>query len=223
MKRSEINAHIKDAERFFADMGFRLPPWAFWGPGKWKGLKDTEVARNKLGWDITDYATGDFEKTGLILFTIRNGNLATGDPKTYAEKIMIVGENQICPMHFHWAKREDIINRGGGELVIELHGSNEAEEFSGKPLTVQVDGMPRVVAPGGTVVLAPGESICLEPGMYHRFYGAGGKGKVLTGEVSSVNDDDADNRFYEPLPRFPAIEEDEAPYRLLVNDYPAYV
>lgn len=223
MKRSEINAHIKDAEKFFSDMRFRLPVWAFWAPEKWKGLGDVEVTRNKLGWDLTDYATGDFAGTGLILFTIRNGNMALGDPKTYAEKIMIVGENQVCPMHFHWNKREDIINRGGGELVIELHGSNDQEEFSGRPLTVRIDGLPRVVAPGGRVVLAPGESICLEPGMYHRFYGAPGKGRVLTGEVSSVNDDDADNRFHEPLPRFPAIDEDEPPYRLLVNDYPAYV
>jgi D-lyxose ketol-isomerase len=223
MKRSEINAHIRDAERFFETMHFKLPVWASWGPEKWKGKGDVEVVRNKLGWDLTDYATGDFEKVGLILFTIRNGNLAAGDPKLYAEKIMIVGEDQVCPMHFHWKKREDIINRGGGELVIELHGSNANEEFSNEPLVVHIDGLPRTVPPGGAVILAPGESICLEPGMYHRFYGQAGKGRVLTGEVSSVNDDDADNRFFEPMPRFPAIIEDEPPYRLLVNDYPAFV
>ena len=181
------------------------------------------MVRNQLGWDVTDYGEGDFERKGLLLFTIRNGNLKAGDPKQYAEKIMITKESQICPMHFHWTKREDIINRGGGDLVIELHGSSADEGFSKEPLTVSVDGMPRTVEPGGTVVLTPGESITLEPGMYHRFYGASGKGDVLVGEVSSVNDDNTDNRFYESMPRFPEIDEDEAPYRLLVTDYLAWV
>ena len=43
MKRSEINAYIRDAERFFADMGFKLPPWASWGPEKWKGMRNNFV------------------------------------------------------------------------------------------------------------------------------------------------------------------------------------
>ena len=34
------------------------------------------------------------------------------------------------------------------------------------------------------------------------------------------NDDNTDNRFYEEMGRFPTIEEDEAPYRLLCNEYP---
>ncbi|WP_319469556.1 D-lyxose/D-mannose family sugar isomerase [uncultured Pseudodesulfovibrio sp.] len=223
MKRSEINELIRDAKEFFESFQFRLPPWAFWGPDDWKGKGDTEVVRNQLGWDLTDYGAGEFKKRGLILFTIRNGNLATGHPKTYAEKIMIVRENQICPMHFHWSKTEDIINRGGGNLVIELNGSDDAEEFTGKPLTVSIDGMPRTVEPGGTVILTPGESIFLEQGMYHRFYGEAGKGKVLVGEVSSVNDDNTDNRFHEPQARFPEIDEDEPPLHLLCTDYPEYV
>jgi len=33
-------------------------------------------------------------------------------------------------------------------------------------------------------------------------------------------DDNTDNRFYEPVGRFPAIEEDEAPLHLLCNEYP---
>ena len=35
------------------------------------------------------------------------------------------------------------------------------------------------------------------------------------------NDDENDNRFYEPIGRFPTIEEDEPAYRLLCNEYPA--
>jgi hypothetical protein len=42
----------------------------------------------------------------------------------------------------------------------------------------------------------------------------------MVGEVSKVNDDANDNRFYKPTGRFPAIEEDEKPFRLLCNEYP---
>jgi D-lyxose ketol-isomerase len=59
--------------------------------------------------------------------------------------------------------------------------------------------------------------------VYHRFYGESGKGRVLVGEVSAVNDDRTDNRFYEPVGRFPEIEEDEKPLHLLVTDYPRYL
>ena len=116
MKRSEINALVRQAEHFFASMGFRLPKWAGWSPEQWKGLGASEVVRNQLGWDVTDYGEGAFDRKGLLLFTIRNGNLRAGDPKQYAKKIMITKESQVCPMHFHWTKREDIINRGGGDL-----------------------------------------------------------------------------------------------------------
>lgn len=43
--------------------------------------------------------------------------------------------------------------------------------------------------------------------------------KVLLGEVSKVNDDRIDNRFYEKTGRFPKIEEDEKPVTLLSMDY----
>ncbi|OEU67092.1 MAG: D-lyxose/D-mannose family sugar isomerase [Desulfovibrio sp. S3730MH75] len=222
MKRSEINGLITKAKEFYAEHHFNLPKWAFWGPEDWKGTGDSEVVRNMLGWDLTDYGKGNFAKLGLILFTIRNGNLKTDDPKQYAEKIMILREGQICPMHFHWSKREDIINRAGGNLVIKLYGSDENEAMSDKPLNVSVDGFIRTVQPGGEIVLEPGESICLEPGMYHSFYCETRTGDVMVGEVSAVNDDNIDNRFHESMPRFPEVEEDEAPIHLLVNDYGRY-
>ncbi len=46
------------------------------------------------------------------------------------------------------------------------------------------------------------------------------KAAVLVDEVSQVSDDNSDNRFYDPLGRFPAIEEDEPPLHLLCNEYP---
>ena len=33
------------------------------------------------------------------------------------------------------------------------------------------------------------------------------------------NDDENDNRFYEKLGRFPEVEEDEPPYRLVCTEY----
>lgn len=220
MKRSEINQILLKAKAFMAEKQFILPPWAYWSLEDWKNNKlDThEIIDNMLGWDITDFGSGDFYQRGLFLFTIRNGKL-NKDRKPYAEKIMIVEENQETPMHFHWAKMEDIINRGGGNLVIDLYQSDKDENFSNDSLRVKTDGVVRTVEAGGSVILKPGESICLEQGVYHRFYGEPGKGKVLVGEVSSVNDDASDNRFHEPIGRFPVIEEDELPIHLLASDY----
>jgi len=224
MKRSEINQYIVSSIEFLDQMNFKLPPWAFWSPEEWKGKYEIcgEIVDNMLGWDLTDFGSGDFHKQGLMLFTIRNGNFKK-DKKPYAEKAMIVEEMQETPMHFHWSKMEDIINRGGGNLVIELYNSDKNENFSDQPFTVKIDGVIRHLQPGDSVVLTPGESICLEQGVYHRFYGEAGKGKVFVGEVSAVNDDTADNRFYTPVGRFPEIIEDEAPIHLLAADYKRYI
>ncbi|NQU41805.1 D-lyxose/D-mannose family sugar isomerase [bacterium] len=224
MKRSEINLLLEDAKRFFTQHQLHLPPWALWTPSDWqtKGPECDEIVENMLGWDITDFGSGDFEKRGLLLFTLRNGNPAR-DRKLYAEKIMIVRENQETPMHFHWQKAEDIINRGGGNLVIELHNATEDEDLADTPVQVQVDGVERHLQPGGKVILTPGESICLTQRLYHRFYGEPGSGKILVGEVSLVNDDNCDNRFHEKVGRFPEIEEDAEPKHLLVSDYARFV
>lgn len=224
MKRSEINRLIKNSIGFFDKMNFKLPPWAFHKPETWKGeyLNCSEIVDNMLGWDITDFGLGNFHKCGLILFTLRNGNL-NKDKKPYAEKIMIVEELQETPMHFHRNKMEDIINRGGGNLIIELNNSNTKGGFTDRPVILKTDGVLRIVEPGGKIVLTPGESICLEQGVYHRFYGEKRKGKVLVGEVSTVNDDISDNHFYTTIGRFPEIIEDEDPHYLLASDYPKYI
>jgi D-lyxose ketol-isomerase len=220
MKRSELNRILSNAKAFMAERQFYLPPWAYWSLEEWKKHrgKASEIIENMLGWDITDFGSGDFPSRGLFLFTIRNGKYKVGN-KPYAEKIMIVEENQETPMHYHWAKMEDIINRGGGNLVIELYNSTPDNKLDSSDVKVKLDGIEHVVNAGGSVVLTPGESICLEQGMFHRFYGEPGKGKVLVGEVSAVNDDTTDNYFLEPLGRFPEITEDEEPIHLLVSDY----
>ncbi len=223
MKRSEINAQLRAAEIFFAHHHFHLPPVARWTPEDWRhaGPDTAELAEVGIGWDLTDFGRGNFAKEGLLLFTIRNGK--ADDPgyrKPYAEKIMIVREGQLTITHHHIRKTEDIINRGGGRLLLVLHNSTPDGGLADTEVRVVVDGRLRVLPPAAIVALSPGESITLEPGLWHSFWGEQGAGDVLVGEVSSVNDDRTDNRFLGAQLRFPEIEEDEPPYRLLVSDYP---
>jgi D-lyxose ketol-isomerase len=222
MKRSEVNAAITLAKAMFEEHRFRLPKWGYWAPAEWSkaGAAAREIKESMMGWDITDFGSGDFLKIGLVLFTVRNGNLKRpGNVKTYAEKIMLVQPYQVTPMHFHWAKTEDIINRGGGDLVIQLYNSLPDEELDRlSDIQVSIDGIIHTVQAGGTIRLTPGESITMTSGLYHTFWAE--NGNCMVGEVSMVNDDTSDNRFYEPVGRFPKIEEDEAPLHLLGNEYP---
>jgi D-lyxose ketol-isomerase len=221
MKRSEINSLIAQAKSFMEQRGFALPPFAFWSAADWskKGPECREIAEAQLGWDITDFGSGHFDQTGLLLFTIRNG-VHPVRGKDYAEKIMIVREKQLTPTHFHHYKMEDIINRGGGKLVLKLWHASDDDALADTAVKVSIDGIARELPAGGLVELAPGESITLPPRLYHRFWAEGGM--TLVGEVSRVNDDRTDNRFHDPVGRFPEIEEDEPPLHLLVTDYPRY-
>ncbi len=226
MKRSTINKEIVNAIKMFEQIGFKLPPFAFWSPEDWskKGTEVIEIIDNMLGWDVTDYGCGDFYKNGLLLFTIRNGNYNKKKyTKTYAEKLMVCKEDQVAPMHFHWKKKEDIINRGGGNLILELYKSTPEETLSNKAFTVSIDGVHTDVHGDHKIKLAPGESIFLEPFVYHKFYPESDTGDVVIGEVSEVNDDTNDNRFLDPIGRFPAIDEDESPTHLLCNEYKKWI
>ena len=227
MKRSEINNIMRDCKTFLAEMNFLLPPFATWTPEEWKskGPECSEIIEAQLGWDITDFGKGDYEKYGLFLFTIRNGTfeeLAKKQGKVYAEKIMIAGENQLTPIHLHEQKMEDIINRGGGDLAMKLWNATDGDDLDDTDVILQFDGVQRTVTPGVTIYLKPGESVCLPQRIFHNFWGADGTGPVMIGEVSRVNDDRVDNTFYEPVGRFPVIEEDEPPLHLLYGDYDTY-
>jgi len=223
MKRSEINQIMRNAVEFVEEMKFLLPPFAYWTPGDWKkkGHEYDEIRDNMLGWDITDFGSGDFYDTGLLMFTVRNGSLVMDKyVKPYAEKILIVEEGQITPYHFHWQKMEDIINRGGGNLMVKVYASTKAGEFSKGPVKISMDGRNYAVKAGTVIKVVPGQSITLPTGQYHKFWAEKGAGKILLGEISKVNDDRTDNRFYEKVGRFPEIEEDAAPLYLLSNGYP---
>ena len=224
MKRSEINRVIKKFEALLNEYKFALPPYLSFTPEEWStlGHEYDEIRDNKLGWDVTDYGEGHFDTLGLALITIRNGNVKMPDKykKPYAEKIMMCDSGQVSPMHFHWNKMEDIINRGGNDIIFTFYNANkETEEFEDTDVLIMKDGRQYRLPAGSQVALKPGESFTLYPYLYHEFVIPEG-GPALIGEVSMCNDDDTDNRFKEPLGRFPTIEEDEAPYRLLCTEYP---
>ncbi len=225
LKRSEINAALRELEAMCARERCYLPPFCSFSPEYWEtlGPEYDEVRDCMLGWDITDYGLGDFDKVGMSLITLRNGCRSMPDsyPKVYAEKLLYLKEGQYSPNHFHWYKTEDIINRGGGNVLIRVHNSrpDESVDRLGE-VTVHMDGRIFSVPAGTQLRLTPGESIHIPQLLYHDFEVEPGTGAVLLGEVSQCNDDTADNRFNPPVGRFPAIEEDEPPYRLLCSEYP---
>jgi len=223
MKRSRINDIMAEADEMIRGFGFTLPAFAYWSPEEFKTRRADakHLIDARCGWDITDYGAGRFDEMGLFLFTLRNGRLAdlqSGKGMCYAEKLLISRQDQLSPTHTHVIKAEDIINRGGATLVIELFGSNEDGSCANdKGGTVWCDGLKRDFEPGEKLRLAPGESVTLQPGDWHAFWGEGGD--VLIGEVSTVNDDETDNVFRDPIGRFADIDEDTAPTHLLVSDY----
>lgn len=226
MKRSEINDIIRAGDEFIRSFGFIMPPFAYWSPGQMRDRVSEigGILGARLGWDITDYGQGRYDELGLFLFTVRNGleeDLRRGMGMCYAEKIMITRQDQVSPLHRHVVKAEDIINRGGGVLALQLFNSDaDGKVDRESEVEVATDGLLRRQAAGAILRLSPGESVTLLPGNWHAFWGEGAD--VLVGEVSTVNNDLTDNIFEDPIGRFAEIEEDEDPLHLLVSDYPKW-
>ena len=146
MKRSEINRLIRETEAFLDSQNWKLPEWGYWSWEDWLRRNPDELGEiltKEMGWDITDFALGDFRNKGMVLFTVRNGSTpATGYEKPYCEKLLIVDDQQLCLTHFHWDKIEDIINRGGGTLKLRLNNANADESLDEtNPVVVYVDGI----------------------------------------------------------------------------------
>lgn len=222
MRRSQINYAIDKAHAIAETFRVCLPEFAFFTADAWRKqpLEEwSEVLDLQLGWDITDFGRGDFGKIGLTLLTLRNGTLnSSAYPKPYAEKMLQIQQEQQTPWHFHTHKMEDILNRGGGDLCMQLGWATDEALFDERrTVEVSVDGRRRTFKPGETLVLKPGQGVCLPPRLYHRFWAE--KAFVLGWEISMVNNDKRDNHFLEPGGRFPAIEEDEPVKWLLCNEY----
>ena len=227
LKRSQVNKTVNIAKKVFADLGLRLPPFAFMTPADWQhaGHEYDEIRDCNLGWDVTDFGMNDFAHYGRCLFTLRNGKNNQAYPKSYAEKFILDPEGQCAPPHFHKIKREDIINRGIGTIVIYLASTTPEGKEDDRPLSIAIDGIRRTIPSHTKVVLKPGESIHLEPGVIHSFWGEGGYlidgvHYTASGEVSFACNDFNDNFFLNGAPRFPGIEEDVAPEIILCQEYP---
>jgi D-lyxose ketol-isomerase len=224
MKRSEINSAIKWAEELCKKHNVTLPFFAYLPADREEFAKPERetIVKTMMGWDVTDFNGGDFETLGAVLFTVRNGSVYDKVGVPYAEKYIFLkdGKEQEIPLHYHNLKTEDIINRAGGIFCCQLAvcGEDGKPDFT-KPVKVYRDGELYEAAPGEIIEITTGNSITLEPGVYHRFFAKTGCGDLLIGEVSKVNDDNIDNVFAVSRERFSQIVEDEAPYRLLVNEY----
>ena len=223
MKRSEINGAIAWAKELLKKNNITLPKMAYWNMDEWQANKaKLDVVRKvMLGWDVTDFGVNKFDEIGGVLYTVRNGDMNNpeiGVP--YCEKYIIMKEGQRLPKHYHVFKTEDIINRAGGVLYLNLWN---ADPVTGEQLDTDVhfymDGIEHVVKAGEEILVENGSSISLAPYVAHIFGPKCGCGELVVGEVSKVNDDNTDNYFLEDTARFSQVEEDEPILHPLCNEY----
>ena len=104
VRRSEINALVRDAAAILATNGWALPP--------------------APRWDVTDFGLGDVSRYGLVLV-----NLA--EEPEYCEKIMVALRGMETPAHRHRIKKEDIACRAG---LLRIRLLNEGARLDGVPV-----------------------------------------------------------------------------------------
>ena len=228
MKRSEIDKILRRNISLISKMGISLPPQAYWDLKTWSQNRSSaeEMRRRGIGWDLTDWGSGDFRKIGLLLYTLSNGLIDSISKKAidqpYAQKLLIAGKGQITPTHHHWSKMEDIIVLSGRGLKVKLNNVKpQRDELDLQNDVKIIRNNTWAIYPAGTIItLAPGERIRVEQNHYHKFWGH--RGIVLVEEVSTVNNDKEDNCFLpqDHVSRFPDIEEDKEPEHLLCIELP---
>lgn len=222
MKRSQIDSAIDGALELLRQHAFALPPFARWTPAQWAAKREAAAAMRGigLGWDVTDFGRDDFARCGSVLFTLRNGT-PDGSGTPYAEKIIIqrAATRQEIPLHYHMEKTEDIINRAGGILMLQLFcKAHDGGLDTQSEVRVRMDGEWRTFSPGAEVAVEAGASITLTPGLYHRFWAREDAGDLIAGEVSSLNEDKTDNYFLVQANRYAGIDEDTPARHVLCSD-----
>ena len=211
MLRSLVNTNIKRALELFEDNNIFLPPFGYWTKEDWLEKENIENIKTlMLGWDVTDFGQGDYQRLGGTLFTLRNGLLGDDSIGTpYAEKLIVLSDGQRLPLHYHKEKTEDIINKSSGLMGIKLYNvTGDGHVDQETEVKILRDGIETLVKAGETIFIPRGASITLKPFQYHVFWAEKGHGDLILGEVSSINDDNIDNYNAEPISRFTSIEED---------------
>ena len=104
MRRSEINALVREASAIFERTGWALPP--------------------APRWDVTDFGLGDVRRHGLVLI-----NLA--EEPEYCEKLMVAWRGMETPAHRHLVKKEDIVCRAG---TLRIRLLDEGARLDGMPV-----------------------------------------------------------------------------------------
>ena len=108
MKRSEINEAIRRSIKTLEQNHICLPFFAYWTMAQWKQHSEelNNIKSAGLGWDVTDFGSGNFEHCGSVLFTLRNGSPDGKAGTPYAEKLILQRHQseQEIPFHFHKIK-----------------------------------------------------------------------------------------------------------------------
>ena len=74
------------------------------------------------------------------------------------------GNEQEIPLHYHIHKTEDIINRTGGILCVEVMAKGaDGSPNKNLPVTLWFDGEKKTLAGGSVAKIPPGNSITLTP------------------------------------------------------------
>jgi len=143
MKRSEVNALCKTLTNSFgaADSTCALATGrrrlANQGQGggarlsriNWAGTSPISARPLQTGWPVPFYGAqrqpgGDARKGRQALLREDHGG----------------GEKQLTPLHHHWIKIEDIINRGGGKLMLRLFNATKDAGLKDTPVVATLDG-----------------------------------------------------------------------------------
>jgi D-lyxose ketol-isomerase len=222
VKRSFIDGRIEAMLKLCDRHGVTLPPFAFWDAAAFRKQSEAAalIAARGMGWNVVEFKPGAFATEGLTIFTLRMGDWREAESKggrLYAEKAIMSDDGQRAPHHYHVAKTEDIVNRGGARFVVELfkvdrNGAPTRDRFRALKDVMMLD-----LGPGDEIRLEPGESLTLEPFVAHAFWAEGGT--ALAGEISLANDDTTDNYFLPPLAPFDPIGEDAPARFVTVRDY----
>lgn len=188
MKRSEINQALINAQNFFQQNGWVLPP--------------------EPKWDVTDFGLAKFKEQGLVLL-----NLC--EEIEYCEKLMYASKDQMTPHHFHKKKKEDIICRNG-KLAIQLWKAGEKPEDKGT-IALKINGKLTTIESGTVLNLQSGERVTIDQLVWHAFWPTSSEcviGEVSTANDDLHDNFFLDTE----IGRYPEVIEDEKPIIELISD-----